>query len=417
MQPLKVLVVTLRYPPYVAGGYELLTRDAVEALRERGHEVHVLAGRGARFADQPDTHALLEPGLDEGDDLFALSHQGSNLDRLRLHVYSGANRRATRRALEESGAEVLFYFNLGLVSLAPLVAARLGGVPTLGFASDPWPANHWLRDWREDPRQRTKRLRLWLLERFWGGFRSLVGLGRLFTCSSFLRDHLLESGVDASTTEVLHLGVPPDVTRAARNTPSPERAGDEPLRVLCLSSFWKGKGQDVLLEAVATARRGGAPIELVLAGSGGGAFREELEARARRDDLAGGVRFEEGLDRAGVSALLARSPVLALPSTWGEPFPLATLEGMAHGLAVTVSDAGGSAEAVEEGVTGFVTPAGDAPALAQSLLALEADEGLRRRVAAAGREHAETTLSHARFVDALETALFEATGRGRERSA
>jgi hypothetical protein len=38
---LKILVATLRYPPYVAGVYELITAEVVESLRARGHTLHV----------------------------------------------------------------------------------------------------------------------------------------------------------------------------------------------------------------------------------------------------------------------------------------------------------------------------------------------------------------------------------------
>jgi len=97
--------------------------------------------------------------------------------------------------------------------------------------------------------------------------------------------------------------------------------------------------------------------------------------------------------------------VLALPSTWGEPFALSPLEGMAHGLAAVLSDAGGSPEALASGVEGVIVPVGDPDALAQALYRLEADEPMRRRLALAGRERARTVLGHAAFVDRLEAAL------------
>ena len=185
-RPLSILVVTLRYPPYVAGGYELLTRDAVEALRARGHRVTVLAGRGERHA--PDVLGRLEPDLDADEDLFERSFRASNAERFRLHFHRAANARATREALRESGAEVLFFFNLGLVSLAPIVAARRAGVPTLGYVSDPWPANHWLLAWRQNEASRAKTLRLALLAGAWGAFRRWVRLGAVDETSLAFRN-------------------------------------------------------------------------------------------------------------------------------------------------------------------------------------------------------------------------------------
>ena len=98
--PLSILAVTLRYPPYVAGGYELLTRDAVEALRARGHAVTVLAGRGSRFEGVEGVLPWLAPELEQNGraaDLFELSFRGANTDRFQLHFFTLANYRAMGR--------------------------------------------------------------------------------------------------------------------------------------------------------------------------------------------------------------------------------------------------------------------------------------------------------------------------------
>ncbi len=406
MSGLSLLVVTLRYPPYVAGGYELLTRDAVEALRARGHRVSVLAGRGEKLAGQADVLPWLVPGLDGEPDLFERSFRASNLERFRLHFLRFANYRAAARALRRTRADVLFFFNQGLVSLGPILAARHAGVPTLGYVSDPWPRNHWLLAWNEKDGADGKAGRLGLLSRLWRGFRDLVGLGPLLVCSEYLAGTLAADGLEE--LEVLHLGVPPDMEVLARASEPAARRPGERLRVVCTSSLWEGKGQDVLLRAAARAVRSGADLELALAATGG---TDEYRALVRRlaavEELAGRVRFLERLARAELSALLARSHVLALPSTWAEPFSLAVLEGLAHGLAVIASDAGGTPEVVEHRRDGWIVPAGDEEALARALLELERDEELRRDLGARGRERSRT-LSHASFVDGLEGALARA---------
>jgi glycogen synthase len=38
---MNILVISNLYPPHYIGGYELACRDAVEQLRERGHQVRV----------------------------------------------------------------------------------------------------------------------------------------------------------------------------------------------------------------------------------------------------------------------------------------------------------------------------------------------------------------------------------------
>jgi glycosyltransferase involved in cell wall biosynthesis len=237
-----------------------------------------------------------------------------------------------------------------------------------------------------------------------------VGLGPLLTASEFLRAEVGASGVGGLS--VLPLGLPPDMEAAARDAVPRPRAHGEPLRIVCTSSLWAGKGQDVLIEAVALARAAGAPLAVDLAGGGVPAYRAGLERLARERGVGELTRFHGRLGRAETSALLRRAHVLAMPSVWGEPFGLATLEGMAHGLAVVASDAGASPELVPDGAAGRLFPAGDARALVALLTELAADDALRLRLAAAGRERVAEVYGHARFVDGLERALARARGEG-----
>jgi glycosyltransferase involved in cell wall biosynthesis len=91
-----------------------------------------------------------------------------------------------------------------------------------------------------------------------------------------------------------------------------------------------------------------------------------------------------------VEEFLHSVDLLVLPSSGAEAFPRAVLEAMACGKPVVVTQAGGSAEAVEEGCTGFVVPAQAPKAMAARIGALLADESLRIQMGACGRGRAET---------------------------
>jgi glycosyltransferase involved in cell wall biosynthesis len=63
----------------------------------------------------------------------------------------------------------------------------------------------------------------------------------------------------------------------------------------------------------------------------------------------------------------------------------ALLEAMATGLACVASEIGGNSDLVEHGVTGLLTPPGDAATLADMLCALLEDPSLRNRLGKAAR--------------------------------
>lgn len=78
--------------------------------------------------------------------------------------------------------------------------------------------------------------------------------------------------------------------------------------------------------------------------------------------------------------------VICLPSLRREGLPRAVIEGMAQGIAPVVTDAGGSAELIEPGVSGLVVPPGDDKALAEAFNQLLADDKSREVMGKAAQE-------------------------------
>jgi glycosyltransferase involved in cell wall biosynthesis len=149
------------------------------------------------------------------------------------------------------------------------------------------------------------------------------------------------------------------------------------------------KGQHVFIRAMAEAfpdddARGvvvGAPL-----------FGEEDYARELRS-LCAHLRLEQRIDfrgfREDIDAELASFDVLVHASVLPEPFGQVVVQGMAAGLPVLASAAGGPTEIIENGVTGILYPPGDVQALAAALRRVAADLSLRDRLGSAGQERAK----------------------------
>lgn len=86
------------------------------------------------------------------------------------------------------------------------------------------------------------------------------------------------------------------------------------------------------------------------------------------------------------AALIAHEfDIITLPSLRREGLPRSVIEGMAQGIPPVVTNAGGSPELIEQGVSGLVVPPGDPIALAEAFNLLLADEDLRINMGNAAR--------------------------------
>jgi glycosyltransferase involved in cell wall biosynthesis len=85
-----------------------------------------------------------------------------------------------------------------------------------------------------------------------------------------------------------------------------------------------------------------------------------------------------------------------------EGFSNSILEAMAQGLPVVATSVGGNPEAVVDGITGFLAPSGDAPALAEAIVALLDDPSRGRLLGEAGAARVSRRFSLTAMIEAHE---------------
>jgi glycosyltransferase involved in cell wall biosynthesis len=170
-----------------------------------------------------------------------------------------------------------------------------------------------------------------------------------------------------------------DRTRAALHV------GGEDLLVVSAAPMRRGKGQDLLLDAVA-GLPADLPVRVVLTGDG--PLRPWLEARvSREDELTDRVTFRPLPDPAA----LLQAADLQVHVTRTDVMPTAAVRGLAAGIPAVTSRIGGLPEIVTR-ETGRTVPLA-AAAIADAVTELASDAALRERLGRAAR---------ARYLDRFE---------------
>lgn len=189
-------------------------------------------------------------------------------------------------------------------------------------------------------------------------------------------------GVPRESIAVLHTGV--DIAHF-----SPRRAtGTAPPTVVFVGRVTESKGVTTLVDALVAIAPRIPGVRLRLVGRVDADYRARLEARVRDAGHSGLLEFAGYVDRGDLPDLLSHAHVFAAPSMYEGGPGFVYLEAMACGLPAIACAGSGAAEAISNGVDGFLVPPQNVGALAQRLVQLLTDADVRAAMSAAARKHA-----------------------------
>ena len=180
---------------------------------------------------------------------------------------------------------------------------------------------------------------------------------------------------------------------------------DDALVIGTVKTMEEKYGVDVLIRAfhhLFTLPEGrAADVRLLLVGPG--SRLEEYRALAQELGVGKRVVFTGGVPFATVPDYHRRIDIFAALSVLdSESFGVSIIEAGGCAKPCVVSDAGGPAEVIVDGETGYIVPKRDVTAAARALARLVEDAGLRRRMGEAGRAHVR---SHYAWEDNLDRML------------
>ncbi len=382
---MRIVLISASYAPRV-GGLETVVKNLALELKQRGHDVYIIANRYPRslrryeLIDDVPIHRIL---------MTNVVPSREQLPRLPKYVVGVliAPLQLGRlvKLIRRLQPDLINVHYLGLAALYAALAKRFHSAPMVlslhgsDLTTVPYPPGYVL------------------LSRF-----AVKQAQALTTCSNDLCGYLRNMMPE-------HWQEPVTVTGNGVNASELESV--EPLRtdrpyLFSAARLASTKGLDVLVRAFSQVRASGQDLDLIVAGSGPEEERLRLLARDLRVDDH--IRFWGTADRRQMAALMRGCDIFILPSL-REGFGIASLEAMVLSKPVVASRCGGIPEVVRHRETGLLVTPGDADALSKAILVLANQPELRAAYGKRGRDLAINEFSWRsvanRYLEAYEGAL------------
>lgn len=335
----------------VPGGVQAHVLQLAEVMRERGHDVSVLAPASA------DAHAHLPDYVVSGGRAVPIPYNGS-VARLR---FGPATHRKVKKWIADGDFDVLHLHEPNAPSLSMLALQAAEGPIVATFHTST-----------------TKSLTLSVFQGILRPYHEKI-VGRIAVSDLARRWQMEALGSDA--VEIPN-GVDVSAFGSAPRLPGYPRPGGS---VLFLGRYDEPrKGMSVLLAALPALVAHLPDVEILVVGRG-----DEEELVREAGELAGHLRFLGQVDDEEKASALRSADVYCAPNLGGESFGIVLVEAMAAGTPVVASDLDAFRRVLADGAAGLLVPVGDPDALAAALVGVLEDPAAQRPYVAAASEAVE----------------------------
>ena len=381
------------------GGAERQVLALRRGLRERGHEVRLLASRAQLVLNEENEADVTCYGTRGRLQVFT---QTANISAVRT----------LRRTLAEFRPDIV-HVRMFLWQISPVIMPLLRKIPAIyqtavyksvcpiGTKLLPSGQQCGFPAGRVCLQQGCIRpvtfastmLQLRLFQRWRHVFNAVVALStpmrRLLESNGLGPVRVINNGVQARAPRP-PLGGDPVVAYAGRLAPE--------------------KGVTHLIRAFALVQEQVPTAKLIVVGDG--PERTSLERLVGELRLTGSVEFTGFLPFSTLDRRLEEAWVQVIPSLWEEPFGNVTTEAMMRGTAVIATATGGAVDAVRDGLSGRLVQPGDIGALTATLKQLVANRELAERLGRSAHEIAVTNFSEDVVLDRFEALYQELSAVG-----
>ncbi|CAN5670377.1 phosphatidyl-myo-inositol alpha-mannosyltransferase [soil metagenome] len=323
----------------VPGGVQSHVLQLAEVMRDRGHDVSVLA--------PSSPHVSLPDYVVSGGKAVPIPYNGS-VARLR---FGPATHRKVKKWIVEGEFDVLHLHEPNAPSLSMLALMIAEGPIVATFHTST-----------------TKSLTLSVFQGILRPWHEKI-VGRIAVSDLARRWQMEALGSDA--VEIPN-GVDVESIHSAPRLDGYPRPGKS---VLFLGRFDEPrKGMAVLLGALPALVAHFPDIEILVVGRG-----DQDELRSEAGELADHLHFLGQVDDAEKASAMRSADVYCAPNTGGESFGIVLVEAMAARTAVVASDLDAFRRVLLDGTAGCLVPVDDSAALATALIGILEDDTARQR--------------------------------------
>jgi len=419
---MKILILTDFFPPYFRGGYELQCKLQAEELARRGHTVYILTSRWqvgeGRIED--NIYRLLHYNTLDGGLLIKRNSPDplrlrKRYNQLKWAISCRRNYGITREIVKTLKPDVAFIWNMGGLSITPVLAVQEQNIPAVFILYDYWLALLKTELFIE-PNWLKRRYRAAIV-----GLRDFdhLDLKHILVNSQSMMRSYVDLGFPEQNISVIPLGIPSRLIINFDELSDPHQNSEGKVHLVFVGRLVPPKGPDVAIEALAHLVREEkiSDISLDIIGTGPEEYVRKLRDSVSAWELQNHVEFVGKLEHQQVLDRYKSYNALLFTSLWKEPFSMTVLEAMAQGLPVIATDRGGTPEVVSDGETGLLVPPGDSVMLARAVSRFLREAALAHKIRFAALKTIRDHYSLERIVDQIEEELHMVLPQARTVSA